>query len=490
MPILVKLALFGWIPLVLLLFRHLPHHRALLVGVIGGVLFLPEVQMAKVSEEAPDASEFVLIFLKLTKPNAISAAGLLAALLFDRRRLSSFRPRWFDVPMAVWCVVPFFSDLGIGISPYASFAAARDQTLSWGVPYLLGRVYFTDFRSFRDLAIGLVLGGLVYLPFALYEIRFSPQLHERLYGFFPGSKNEFDRMGGFRPIVFMSHGLAVGMWLVATAVVAFWLWWSGAVRSIRVWRLKKQVPMTYPALALLGVSVLARSTGAIGIGLAGVLALLQVRWLKMPILVIALLAVSPLYLVARTSGWDAKQFTDWVMVNVDVDRANSFIYRVRNEGRLVRKVWGSPAFGYGDTGEARKVEKEKKGDEPEAVTDSLWIICLSCYGFVGLVAFWAAMLVPAARFLWTYPARTWSHPAVAPAAAVAVVVIIYMLDNLSNAMQNSALILSAGALAGVTGARAAAQDSEAAKPQAATPADQGSPTPYRPGVLIRNRLRR
>lgn len=490
MPILVKVALFGWVPLVLVLFRYLPHHRALLVGVIAGTLFLPEVQMAKVSAEAPDASEFVVLFLKLTKPNTISASALLAAFLFDRRRLFSFRPRWFDLPMAVWCVVPFFSDLGIGISAYGSLAAARDQTLSWGVPYLLGRVYFTDFRSFRDLAMGLVVGGLVYLPFALYEIRFSPQLHERLYGFFPGSKDEFDRMGGFRPIVFMSHGLAVGMWLVATAVVAFWLWWSGAVRTISVWPIKKPMPMTFPALALLAVSVLARSTGAIGIGLAGVLSLLQVRLLKAPVLVIALLAISPVYLVARTSGWDAKQFTDWVRANIDENRANSFIYRVRNEGRLVRKVWGSPALGYGDTGEARKVEKEKRSDEPEAVTDSLWIICLSCYGFVGLVALWAAMLVPAARFLGTYPARSWSHPAVAPAAAVAVVVIIYMLDNLSNAMQNSVLVLSAGALAGVTGARAAPQDGQSAKPQTATPAEQASPTPYRPGVLIRNRLRR
>src|SRR5437016_12312971 len=99
MPILVKVALFGWVPLVLLLYRYLPHHRALLVGVIGGALFLPEVQMAKASPDAPDAGEFVVLFLKFTKPNTISAAGLIAALIFDRRRLFAFHPRWFDLPM-------------------------------------------------------------------------------------------------------------------------------------------------------------------------------------------------------------------------------------------------------------------------------------------------------------------------------------------------------------------------------------------------------
>src|SRR5437879_4739040 len=127
MPILTKIALFGWTPLVLLLFARLPKHRALLLCVIGGALFLPEVQMAKVSAEQPDASEFLLLIIKLTKPNAISFSALLGAFLFDRRRLLSFRLRWFDWPMIAWCVVPFFSNRGIGVPLYESFTAARDQ---------------------------------------------------------------------------------------------------------------------------------------------------------------------------------------------------------------------------------------------------------------------------------------------------------------------------------------------------------------------------
>jgi len=491
MPILAKIALYAWTPLVLWLFARLPRHRALLLGVIGGALFLPEVQLAKVGEDAPDASEFMLLILKLTKPNAISFSALLAALLFDRRRVLAFRPRWFDVPMFVWCVCPFFSDLGIGVPLYESFSAARDQTLIWGIPYFLGRIYFTDFGSVRDLAIGLVLGGLVYLPFALYEIRFSPQIHERVYGFFPGAKNEFERMGGYRPIVFMAHGLAVGMWLVATALVAIWLWWSGAVRRMTIWPLERPVPLFVPALALAATSVLARSTGALGIGLVGLAAILQVRVLKVPLLLFLLLVLSPVYIYARTSGWSAEEFITWVRTNIDEDRANSFLYRVNQENRLIRKVEGSPLLGYGDTGLAVKVPKERPDDEPEAVTDSLWIICLACYGYVGLIACWTAMLLPAARFLWVHPPPTWDHPVVAPAVAMAIVLVSSMLDNLSNAMGNPVFVLVAGALTGVTGARVNQVQVELAPPQSEEPPPEPQKPPTRrPGVLVRNRPRR
>jgi hypothetical protein len=477
MPILVKIALYGWTPLVLWLFARLPARRALLLGVIGGTLFLPEVQLAKVSEEAPDASEFMLLILKLTKPNAISFAAVLGAFLFDRRRVLSFRPRWFDLPMFIWCISPMFSDLNIGVAFYESFSAARDQTLIWGILYFLGRVYFTDLESMRELALGLVLGGLITLPFALYEIRFSPQLHERVYGFFPGSKNEFDRMGGFRPIMFLSHGLALGMWLVATALTATCLWWSGAVSRMTLWPWRRTVPMFVPALALTMAAVLARSTGAIGIGLAGLAALLQLRLSRVPVLLVLLLALSPLYIAARTWGWSAAEVTTWVGSNVAEERANSFLYRVNQENRLIKKVQGQPLLGYGDTGLARKVEKEKRDDDPEAVTDSLWIICLSCYGYLGLIACWTAMLLPVARFLWLYPARWWDQAGVASAAAVALVLLSWVLDNLSNAMINPVFILCAGALAGMPVPRVATRQ----VPRAELPAVR------RPGVLVRQR---
>ena len=75
---LVNLALFAWFPLAFVLFSMLPRHRAVLITVIGGALFLPEIHMVRLSPEAPDA--FVFLILKLTKYNVIAFSTLLAAI--------------------------------------------------------------------------------------------------------------------------------------------------------------------------------------------------------------------------------------------------------------------------------------------------------------------------------------------------------------------------------------------------------------------------
>jgi hypothetical protein len=488
---LTKFALFGWTPLILYLFqRTRQKHRALIFCFVAGALFLPEIQLSQVSPDAPDSNEFKIVILKFTKPNTISFAALLGALLFDRRRLFRFRPRWYDLPMLVWCVVPYFSNSGMGTSFYDSLMSVRDQTLSWGIPYLLGRVYFTNFEAFRDLAIAIVLGGLVYVPLCLLEKKVAPQLNSWVYGFWPG-QDQFNRDGGYRPMVFMSHGLACALWLAATTVVAFWLWYSGAVPKLRVWPLRRPVSMLWAALALMGTAAVANSLGALSIGIGALVAVFQLRLARLPIILLALLLVSPAVIWLRTSGWSAKEELDWLRSQGPEMkiRADSFGFRVDMEDRLLKKMPEKPMFGFGDTGEARKAPIEKRDEKPEVVVDSRWIICLSSYGYVGLVACWTSMLLPAALFMWYYPPRTWFTPALAPGVAAAVVLIMYMIDNISNAMNNPAFLLLNGALAGVLGARMAKvvevlpveEEEEEAPPP--VPAD-----PRRPGVLVRNRL--
>ena len=47
----------------------------------------------------------------------------------------------------------------------------------------MGRAYFGDVKGLRELATVLFIGGLIYIPLYLYEIRLSPQLHNTIYGF-------------------------------------------------------------------------------------------------------------------------------------------------------------------------------------------------------------------------------------------------------------------------------------------------------------------
>jgi hypothetical protein len=462
----VRIALLSWPFFVLFLFTRLPPHRAVIAGIILGTLFLPEIQLTAVSPEAPDPNSFVYLILKFTKPNTTCFSALLGALLFDAKTLFSVRPRWFDLPMAAWCVAPFISDLGVGVGTYDSFAQMRDQVLTWGVPYFLGRAYFRDLARFRDLAIGLVLGGLIYVPLVLLEARLFPFLHERLYGFFPGSRNEAVRAGilfMFRPVAFMSHGLMTALWMALVALVAFWLWRTKAVERI-VWRRGAwPVPMRLAALVLLVTAFMMQSGGATMLAVLGVAALYQVRWVRLPILVAVLIILSPLYMYTRCQGmWGDKEF---IQKAIDIgyvpaddpkhpnwDRLASYRFRIMNEDKMIPHVFNRrPVFGHGDTGKAVKIPELKKNDE--VVTDGFWMLTLGCYGVFGLTAIWIAMLLPAVRLMVAYPLREWSQPALAPVVACAVLLVVYMIDNLSNAMYNPVYTLVAGAVSSVIGVR-------------------------------------
>lgn len=53
----------------------------------------------------------------------------------------------------------------------------------------------------------IVIALLAYLPLIIIELLISPQIHNFVYGFHPHSFNQQIRNGGFRPTVFIGHGL-------------------------------------------------------------------------------------------------------------------------------------------------------------------------------------------------------------------------------------------------------------------------------------------
>src|SRR5262249_3167931 len=94
-------------------------------------------------------------------------------------------------------------------------------------------------------------------------------------------------------------------------------------------------------------------------------------------------------------------------------------------------------------GRARFIDEET---ESEVVLDSLWIIILSGFGYFGLAALGAILLIPPLRFLQIHRPATWLTPANAPAAVAAVVLSLFVLDCLFNAMYNPMYVLLTGAL--------------------------------------------
>ena len=112
--------------------------------------------------------------------------------------------------------------------------------MTWGLPYLIGRVYFTRLEHLRELAVGIVVGGVVCIPLCWWEMRMSPQLHLQLYGFTSGGYAEMS-FGAYRPKLFLSCALELGLWMTATAITGFWLWASGSVKQLNGYALGQLV---------------------------------------------------------------------------------------------------------------------------------------------------------------------------------------------------------------------------------------------------------
>src|SRR6185436_10008382 len=140
-------------------------------------------------------------------------------------------------------------------------------------PYLMGRLYFATPDGLRSLAVGLFAAGVIYAPLCLWEIRMSPQLHAWFYGVHQHEWVQTLRGGGYRPMVFMHHGLMLGLWMTAASIVGIVLWRAEVVRKVLGVPLPIAVPM------LLVTTVFCKSFGSLALLCLGVAVLWSVRGL-------------------------------------------------------------------------------------------------------------------------------------------------------------------------------------------------------------------
>lgn len=426
---LVYVVMFGWIPAVLYLFRWLPSRRALIVSFIIAWLFLPQAQFP-----LPGLPDY-------TKMTATCYGVLLATIVFDFKRFSSFQLGWLDLPMLVWCVCPFASSISNDLGWYDGVTAVIAQTAVWGVPYYLGRIYLNDLKGLHKLAIGIFTGGLIYIPFCLLETRISPQLHRIVYGFHARADfSQAIRYGGYRPTVFMEHGLMVGAWMIAAALIGFWLWKAGVIKQF--W----SIQVRWLVAALLITSVLIKSTGALILLGIGIVIFFVAKWFRTSFALLLVMVTISLYLCLGVSGtFVADQIASSMSSVLPQERVASLEFRFNNEELLSDKARERIIFGWGGWGRNRVYDE---WGEDISVTDSLWIIAFGTYGAVGVISFTASLLLPVLAFLQRYPASLWLNPKVAPAAALAVLLALYTLDCFLNAMINPIYTLACGGIAG------------------------------------------
>jgi tetratricopeptide (TPR) repeat protein len=421
------IALFGWIPFVIVMFAMLPTRQAAAIGVVGAWLLLPPYSVE--ISALPDYS----------KVTAASIGLLAGTLIFNADRLFNFRPRWFDLPMLLWCFSGMFSSLANGLGIYDGLSETLNQTLSWGLPYLFGRIYFGDPDALLYFARAVIIGGLSYVLPCIYEMRMSPQILAKLYGWGPPVVS---RLGGWRPNVFFGTGLELGMWMTAVALTAWWLWRCGAIKKIG------QYPFGQVLLPMLMVTtIICRSSGALALLFVGMGLLWASARFRTRALMVALLLAGPLYISVRaTNLWSGQQAVVLSEMLVGTERAGSLEYRFMCENLLAARALERPIFGGGGWGGSSVYFRANTPWRSPVPTDGLWIIFLGCKGFVGLGLFYVAMILPAARFVLRCPAGLWGDPRVATGALVSALLALYMIDCLLNAFPNMIYVTFAGGL--------------------------------------------
>ena len=429
--LLVPLAMFGWIPIVIYLFSRYPARWAIVISFVVAWLYLPQ-------------DIFPIPGLHDYDKTAATCYGiLLATFIFDVGRFSSFRFSWIDIPMVIWCLCPFASSLSNDLGPYDGMAAVLGQTVTWGIPYFLGRIYLNSLNGMRELAIGIFVGGLSYVPLCLLEMRLSPQLHRIVYGGNAGADfSQTIRLGGYRPTVFLSHGLAVGAFMMAATLIGIWLWQTGTVKHL--WN----IPIEWLVGALFVTFILTRSTGAYALLAAGIAILFIGKNLRTAVPAFLLIAgiVAYLYVNTISGAYVSDQIVEFLSKILPEDRVGSLQFRFDNEKLLSAKARERVVFGWGGYGRSLLI----RPDGRPTVPDSLWINIFGQDGILGLISLFVTMLLPTFSLFWVrYPARLWTNRRVASAAVIALMTTLYMVDCVINAMINPIYILAAGGIAGL-----------------------------------------
>jgi hypothetical protein len=415
--LLVPLMMFGWLPLTLLLYAMFSPRRAFLIAAIGGWLFLPV------------ASAPVPGFVDYSKDAIVSFAPLLGMLIFDADRLRNMKPSLVDLPMLVWCLCPMLTSIFNDLGPYDGLAGLLDRLAWYYLPYALGRAYFGTYAGLRELLQALFIGVLVYAPLCVWEARMSPQLHIQVYGFFAHESGfaQVFRFGGWRPMVFMHHGLMLGLFMALGTLAGMTLWWSGHLKRFL------GLPMPVLLIGLLLVNVYIKSTGALALLIGGALALFSISRLRLNWAYLALALVPLAYASVRAPGlWDGSNVVKLVAENIGEDRAESLSYRLEAESLLAGKAMQQPIYGWGMHDRGRVAWA--KGPDGRVVADGLWIQAFNVNGLIGLSGLLGLFLVP---ILWVF-SKLRPLDCLRSGRGVLVgaglICSLYMIDNLLNAM--------------------------------------------------------
>ena len=328
-----------------------------------------------------------------------------------------------------------------GLKAYDAFSMLLGVLVTV-LPLLLARRWLATPAHHVVLLRILLVAGLIYSLPALVEIRLSPQLNRWIYGYAPNNFIQQVRDGGYRPILFIGHGLRVALFFSMSIVAAFALWRTrgaapgGASAGARARAL-------LGGGWLFGVLVLCKTLGALAstILLAPFVLLTSVR--TQMGLAAVLAGVVLFYPMLRGADLIPVERIENVAASISAERAGSLQFRLKNEDILLARAREKPVAGWGTWGRNRVYDDQSGQDV--SVTDGAWIIIIGSYGWIGYIGQFGLLTIPTILLAWNR-----RRFAIAPATAgVCLVLTANLIDLIPNSGLTMMTWLVGGAVLGL-----------------------------------------
>ncbi|MDD9723551.1 hypothetical protein PVW51_22865 [Sulfitobacter sp. PR48] len=444
------LMLLIWPMVCLILFRTQKLERALIWSILGGYLFLPPLAefnlplvpaMDKTS--IPNLSVLLILLFGVKHhrvalwPDARLAQLLTVGLVLSAipTVLTNGDPIIFEVLRNTDPIVFVVDQLpGQSVRDIGSVLIAQVLSL---VPFLLARQFLATEGGLRELLTALMVGTLIYSVPSLIEIRLSPQMNVWIYGFFQHSFEQMMRDGGFRPIVFLPHGLWLALF-VCTGLIAA----AGLARVAEPER-KLRAFCVVAYLAVLLILCKSLASLAYGMALTPLVLFAPLRWQIRLALLFAVVAV--VYPMLRNFQLIPLDAIIAQAEAINPARAQSLEYRFNNEEQLLARAAEKPLFGWGGWG--RSLIRDGETGQILSIPDGRWIIIFGTFGWLGYICEFGLLALPL-EMLALYMRRQ-GEAALSPLVAPLCLILgITMVDMLLNATLTPLTWLTAGALLG------------------------------------------
>lgn len=251
------------------------------------------------------------------------------------------------------------------------------------VPFFLAVMLMRRTVHYEEVLKVLVLAGAAYAVLALVEVRLSPRLNVWVYGFFQHDWRQHLR-GGYRPIVFLDHGLSVGFFLLTATLASLALF-----RQYTGWRSWRYLGLGAFIFAVLLVS---RNLGSVILAVVFVPFVLFApkriqAWVAAGVAIVFLAYPG----LRQAELLPIDDFVGFIAEDISQDRADSLRFRLENETDMALRAAEKPMFGWGGWGRARVIDDFGRDT---TVADGTWIIILGERGWIGYLCFFGFLTIP------------------------------------------------------------------------------------------------